>query len=231
MRSSSSFLALSTVAILSTALLLGLNGTAMSQTATGSAPQLPSITVEAPKQLARPAQAAAGGKHGCISPEIASRCNAIDFASCHTGGARYNHGRSLPRSRKSPTIATMVAKQVSSTATNPGMDARCRAGFRLLFRQRAETCTTTKPMLSARTPDCFWVGITLASGGIAAACWPGGSWPGRRFRSPNSSDQDVASSYRQLTSGDVTRRSASDASPIAVLRAALPWFGAMRLRT
>ena len=102
--------------------------------------------------------------------------------------------RSLPRSRKSPTIATMVAKQVSSTATNPGMDARRQGDIRPLCRQRAETYTTTKPMLSARTPDCFWVGTTLAPGGIAAACSPEGSWPGRRFRSPNSSDQDVVAS-------------------------------------
>src|SRR5205085_12642373 len=36
--------------------------------------------------------AAAGGTHGCISPEIASRCNTIDFASCDIGGARYKHG-------------------------------------------------------------------------------------------------------------------------------------------
>jgi len=54
MRLSSSFVAPSAVAILSTALLCSLSGTAMSQTATGSAPQLPSVTVEAPKQVARP---------------------------------------------------------------------------------------------------------------------------------------------------------------------------------
>jgi hypothetical protein len=48
MRLSSSFGAPSAVAILSTALLCGPSGTAMSQT------QLPSITVEAPKQVARP---------------------------------------------------------------------------------------------------------------------------------------------------------------------------------
>ena len=54
MRSSSSFVALSAIAILSTALLCSLSDTAMSQTATGSAAQLPSITVDAPKQVARP---------------------------------------------------------------------------------------------------------------------------------------------------------------------------------
>ena len=99
--------------------------------------------------------------------------------------------------RKPPAIAPMVARQASNTATNPGMDALRRRGL-LIFRQRAETYATTKPMLSAGKPDCFWVPTTVESGGIAAACSPGGSWPGRSFRSPNSSDQDVASPYRPL---------------------------------
>ena len=53
MRLSSSFVAPSAVAILSTALLCGPSGTAMSRTATGPATPLPSITVDAPKQVAR----------------------------------------------------------------------------------------------------------------------------------------------------------------------------------
>ena len=54
MRLSSSFVAPSAIAILSTALLCGLSGTAVSQTATGYATQLPNVTVVAPKQVARP---------------------------------------------------------------------------------------------------------------------------------------------------------------------------------
>src|SRR6202051_2332905 len=54
MRLSSSPVAPSAVAILSTTLLCGLSGAAVSQTATGSAAPLPSITVVAPKQVARP---------------------------------------------------------------------------------------------------------------------------------------------------------------------------------
>jgi hypothetical protein len=50
---SSIFVAPSAVAILSTALLCGPSGTAMSQTATAATP-LPNITVEAPKPVARP---------------------------------------------------------------------------------------------------------------------------------------------------------------------------------
>jgi hypothetical protein len=51
MRVSSSFVAPSAVAVVSTILLCG---PAMSQTATGSASELPKITVVAPKQAARP---------------------------------------------------------------------------------------------------------------------------------------------------------------------------------
>ena len=54
MRLSSSLVAPSAVAILSTALLCGPSGTAMSQTATGSGTELPKITVVAPKQAAKP---------------------------------------------------------------------------------------------------------------------------------------------------------------------------------
>jgi hypothetical protein len=54
MRLSPSLVARSPVAILSTVLLCGLNGTAVSQTATGSATPLPAIMIDAPKQVARP---------------------------------------------------------------------------------------------------------------------------------------------------------------------------------
>ena len=54
MRLSSSSAAPSAIAILSTALLCGLSGTAVSQTATGSATPLPSVTIVAPKQVAKP---------------------------------------------------------------------------------------------------------------------------------------------------------------------------------
>ena len=55
MRFSSRFIASPAVAISSIALLLcGLSGTAMSQTATASNSSLPSITVDAPKPVARP---------------------------------------------------------------------------------------------------------------------------------------------------------------------------------
>jgi hypothetical protein len=54
MRLSSTVAAPLAIAIVSTSMLCGLTGTAVSQTATGSATTLPGITVVAPKQVARP---------------------------------------------------------------------------------------------------------------------------------------------------------------------------------
>ena len=54
MKFSSIFTAPSAIAILSTALLFGPSGASVAQAATGSAASLPSITVEAPKPVARP---------------------------------------------------------------------------------------------------------------------------------------------------------------------------------
>jgi hypothetical protein len=54
MSTSLKFVAPSAIALLSTALLCSLSSTALSQTGTGSVPQLPSVTVDAPKQVTRP---------------------------------------------------------------------------------------------------------------------------------------------------------------------------------
>ena len=97
MRSSSSLFAPSAIAILSISLLCSLSGTAVSQTATGSAAPLPSITVDAPKQVARP-QSSGGNATRVRSggtpsgPDIAIHSNgewdAVGCAgSCH-GEAR-----------------------------------------------------------------------------------------------------------------------------------------------
>jgi hypothetical protein len=66
MRFSSPFVASPAVAILSIELLCGLSGTAMSQTATGSATSLPSVMVEAPKRVATP-------KHSAVVRSTVSR--------------------------------------------------------------------------------------------------------------------------------------------------------------
>src|ERR1700742_2639189 len=57
----------------------------------------------------------------------------------------------------------------------------------------AETHATSRPTKSAGRPDISWVRDTTRSGCTAAACSPPGSCQARRFRSPKSSHQDVAS--------------------------------------
>ena len=91
MRMSSSLVAPSAIAVLSTVLL---NGTAASQTATGPQP--------ASRHHGRGAEAggkaggktteagAAGGKHGCSSPDIASPSNATDDGA--KAGVRFSDG-------------------------------------------------------------------------------------------------------------------------------------------
>jgi hypothetical protein len=69
MRMSSSLVAPSAVAILLTASLCG---TAASQTATGTANQLPSITVQAPKQVARPHRAEPVARPQRQAPPVAT---------------------------------------------------------------------------------------------------------------------------------------------------------------
>jgi hypothetical protein len=64
MRLLSRFAAPSAIAILSTALLCG---TAVSQTATGSGATLPDITVQAPKQVARPQQVETSQRPNTVS--------------------------------------------------------------------------------------------------------------------------------------------------------------------
>lgn len=65
MRFSSLFVTSPAVAMLSIELLCGVSGTAMSQTTPGSATSLPSVMVEAPKQVTRP-------KHSAVAHNVVS---------------------------------------------------------------------------------------------------------------------------------------------------------------
>src|SRR5947209_19712475 len=96
MRLSSGSFAPSVIVILSTALLSSLSGAAMSQTATGSGGPLPKITVEAPRQAARPQR-----------PEVAPQ-----------GSGRVAH-RSRRTSRPTQTASGPAGGQGAGPATRP----------------------------------------------------------------------------------------------------------------
>ena len=99
MRLSSSFIAPSAVAVLSTVLLCG---PAASQTAPGSAAPLPSITVEAPKQVARPHGRSRSQTQRYLAGhrQPRKRQPLKRQHNCIWGGS--------PSWRKSPAIATVV---------------------------------------------------------------------------------------------------------------------------
>ena len=67
----------------------------------------------------------------------------------------------------------------------------------------------------------------MKSGGIAAACTPRASFPGRSFRSPNSSDQDVGNSphpsFLEATSMELDKDML--ALPSEAKLGASPWDG------
>ena len=170
MRMSSSLVAPSALAVLSTVLL---SGTAASQTATSSANQLPSITVQAPKQAARPV----------ARPQRQAPPVANTVAARPTSPAP----QTPPTSAQKPATGSVMARIAALEKTSSNCTDGCQTSFKygnqpwngcsvsqgiLPYRQRAETDATTKPTRSAGRPECFWPGDNGRSGGIAAACTP-----------------------------------------------------------
>ena len=164
MRSSSSFVAPSAIAILSTALLCGLSGTAMSQPETGVADPVPSITVVAPKQVARPAQRPARAAtvasrltaptaqtpaKGSVLARIAelekaaSSCNGGCETSCKTGNAPW-----------------VGCSETGPEVTN--FSGTCRDT--LSYKTYLE-CKETKMFLGADQKKAWWLCTSLLIGG------------------------------------------------------------------
>ena len=197
MRLSSSFVAPSAVAILSTALLCGLSGTAVSQTATGSATPLPSVTVVAPKQVARP------HRPKQVANTVASR-----RTSPPTQAPSAPPTAQKPAPAKDSVMAKLAALEKTSSSCTDGCQTSFKHG-----NQPWNGCSTTGDIFSTTCRnvrnfktyfECRDHGLFLAWRN-AEVWWycssllAGGSWPGRSIRSPNSSDQDVrASPYRPL---------------------------------
>jgi hypothetical protein len=124
---SSRFVAPSAVAILSTALLCGLSGTAVSQTATGSATPLPSITVVAPKQVARP------HRPKQVANTVASR-----RTSPPTQAPSAPPTAQKPPPAKDSTMAKLAALEKTSSSCTDG----CQTSFKY-GNQPWNGCSTT----------------------------------------------------------------------------------------
>jgi hypothetical protein len=117
MRLLSGFVAPSAVAILSTALLSSLSGTAMSQTATGSGTQLPNITVEAPRQVARP-QPPEVTRQG--SGRVAHRAGRTSRATQTATGT--------PSAARGPVMVKLARLEREASSCNDGCESSFKSG-------------------------------------------------------------------------------------------------------
>jgi hypothetical protein len=111
MRMSSSFAAPSAVAILSTALLCGPSGTAMSQS------QLPSVTIEAPRQVARPQRPE-------VTPQGSGR--AVHRAGRTSRSTQTATG--TPSDARGPVMAKLARLEREASSCNDGCESSFRRG-------------------------------------------------------------------------------------------------------
>ena len=116
MRMSSNLVAPSAVAILSTALLCSLTGTAMSQTIPNSA--LPSITVEAPRQTARPQRPEVTPSQG--SGRVARRAGRTSRSTQTANGT--------PSAARGPVMAKLARLEREASSCNDGCESSFRHG-------------------------------------------------------------------------------------------------------
>jgi hypothetical protein len=118
MRMSSNLVARSAIALLSTALLSSLSGTAMSQTATGSGTQLPNITVEAPRQTARPQRPEVTPSQG--SGRVARRAGRTSRSAQTATGT--------PSAARGPVMAKLALLERQAHSCNDGCESSFRRG-------------------------------------------------------------------------------------------------------
>jgi hypothetical protein len=113
MRMSSILVAPSSVAILSTALLCSLTGAAMSQTTLGSA--LPSVTIEAPRQVARPQREERSQGSG----RVVHRGRTSRSPQTATG---------TPSAAQGPVMAKLARLEREASSCNDGCESSFRHG-------------------------------------------------------------------------------------------------------
>ena len=178
LRMSSSLVAPSAVAILSTALLCSLTGTAMSQTATGSGTQLPNITVEAPRQVARQQRPEVTPSQG--SGRVARRAGRT---SRSTGTAT---GAGTPSAARGPIMAKLARLESEASSCNDGCESSFKhgkdpwvgcsesAGYYSVFSATCKDtlthrdyvqCTETKMFLGWDRQRSWWYCTGMLAGG------------------------------------------------------------------
>ena len=125
MRLSSGSVAPLVIAILSTALLSSLSGTAMSQTATGSGTQLPNITVEAPRQVARPQRPEVTPQG---SGRVAHRAGRTSRSTQTANGTPSAGPTGTPSAARGPVMAKLALLERQASSCNDGCESSFRRG-------------------------------------------------------------------------------------------------------
>ena len=171
---SSGFAAPSVIAILSTALLSSLSGTAMSQTATGSGTQLPNVTVEAPRQAARP-QRPAVTSHG--SGRVVHRGRASRSAQVANGTPSYARGSVMWKLAKLEREASSCNDGCESSfrhGKDPWVGCSESAGYYSVFSATCKDtlthrdyaqCVETKMFLGWDRQRSWWYCTGMLAGG------------------------------------------------------------------
>ena len=189
MKFSSSFVVPSAVAVLSTALLCA---PAASQIPTGSAATIPPVTVDAPKQVAKPHVSERGAN------TTAPRRTASTARTSTASTPSYAPGSVMGRIASLEKVASSCNGGCASSFPS-GKDpwVGCsESGGGTNYGPFSPTCRDTitiNPTWIALKPRCSWEKTETRPTGFAAACRPATG-----LKSPNSSDQDVASPYRPL---------------------------------
>jgi hypothetical protein len=168
MRLSSSPVAPSAVAILSTALLCGLSGTAVSQTATGSATPLPSITVDAPKQVARrhrPEQMANTVVSRPARPTPQTPPPAKDSTMAKLAALEKTSSSCTDGCQTSFKYGNQPWNGCSTTGGEFNFSATCRniGNYKTYFE-----CKDARLLVGARNSEAWWYCSSLLAGGKLA---------------------------------------------------------------
>jgi hypothetical protein len=128
MRMSSSLLAPSAIAILSISLLCSLSGTAVSQTATGSAARLPSVTVDAPKQVARPNRPVATPQRSGRVAHRAGRTSRPTQTATGAATGTSSAARGPVSAARGPVMAKLARLEREASSCNDGCESSFRRG-------------------------------------------------------------------------------------------------------
>jgi hypothetical protein len=122
MRLSSSLVASSSRAILSTALLCALSGTAPAQTATASGNPLPSITVDAPKQAARP------HRPKPVANAAPSRRTSVASRETSTASRGTRPAAGTPSAAPDSVMGKLARLEKASSSCNDGCETSLKHG-------------------------------------------------------------------------------------------------------